>query len=139
LLLFLAGTKKNLRLPAGTRRLHLTGGIVLGVWLFVGYAFQTFSLLYTTSAKSGFLTGLSVALVPILAYFILRQKPSRQAIAGVILAVCGLYLLAFRDLNSVNIGDLLALICAFGFGLQIVYTGKYSSRTSVFHLVLIQF
>jgi drug/metabolite transporter (DMT)-like permease len=74
----------------------------------------------------------------LLAFFILRQKPSRQAVIGVILAVCGLYLLAFRDLNSVNIGDLLALICAFGFGLQIVYTGKYSSRTSVFHLVLIQ-
>lgn len=139
LFIFLAGTRKNLKLPAGTWRTHLAGGILLGILLFIGYAFQTFSLLYTTSAKSGFLTGLSVALVPILAYFILRQKPSRQAVAGVALAVFGLYLLAFRDLNSVNIGDLLAFICAFGFGLQIVYTGKYSSRTSVFHLVLIQF
>ena len=140
LLLFLACTgKNNLRLPAGSRRRHLAGGMVLGFWLFVGYAFQTFSLLYTTSAKSGFLTGLSVALVPVLAYFILRQKPSRQAIIGVLLAVCGLYLLAFRDLSAVNIGDLMAFICAFGFGLQIVYTGKYSPRSSVFHLVLIQF
>ncbi len=138
ILLLLPGMKKKEKLTAKEWRIAIGGGILLGVFLFIGYAFQTFSLLFTTSAKAGFLTGLSVALVPLLAFFVLRQKPSLQAVIGVVLAVCGLYLLAFRDLNSINIGDLLAVVCAFGFGLQIVYTGKYSSRTSVFHLVLIQ-
>lgn len=43
----------------------LKSGCFLGLFLFLGYAFQTFSLLYTTSGKSGFLTGMSVAMVPI--------------------------------------------------------------------------
>ena len=34
-------------------------GIVLGILLFGGYAFQTYGLLYTTSSNAGFITGLS--------------------------------------------------------------------------------
>ncbi|MDQ0201202.1 drug/metabolite transporter (DMT)-like permease [Neobacillus ginsengisoli] len=117
---------------------QLKVGSFLGLLLFFGYALQTFSLLHTTPGKSGFLTGLAVALVPIISYFILRQKPTYQGIIGVILAVYGLYLLAFTGVTTINLGDLFALLCSFAFGLQLVYTGKYSSQTSVLYLVLAQ-
>jgi drug/metabolite transporter (DMT)-like permease len=120
------------------QRTQLIGGFVLGVWLFLGYALQTFSLLYTTSGKAGFLTGLSVTLVPLLAWPILRVKPTRIAIIGVLLATIGLYLLAFVDLSKLNPGDLLAFLCAIAFALQVVYTGKYSTQEAVQQLVVIQ-
>ncbi len=130
--------KQDAHVPESMRQRMIWAGIVLGIWLFAGYALQTFSLLYTTSGKSGFLTGMSVALVPLLAFVILRTRPTLRALLGVGLAVVGLYLLAFVDLGSVNRGDLLAFLCAVAFGLQIVYTGRFSTQTSVLPLVVVQ-
>ncbi|MDR7000149.1 DMT family transporter [Neobacillus niacini] len=135
--LFLFFTQKE-KFSFKTLFTQLKIGSFLGLLLFLGYALQTFSLLHTTPGKSGFLTGLAVALVPIISYFILRQKPTFQGMVGVVLAVLGLYLLAFSGMTGVNIGDLLALLCSFAFGLQIVYTGKFASKTSVLYLVLSQ-
>ncbi|GCE28496.1 membrane protein [Dictyobacter alpinus] len=114
------------------------GGIVIGSFLFMGYALQTFSLLYTTSGKSGFLTGLSVTLVPLLSWLVLRSRPTRTALIGVGCATVGLYLLAFVDIRSINPGDILAFLCAIGFGLQIVYTGKFSTGTSASQIAILQ-
>jgi drug/metabolite transporter (DMT)-like permease len=120
---------ESLRNPSGR------GGIWLGVWLFLGYALQTYSLIYTTSGKSGFLTGISVALIPLLSFFILGIKPAKSALAGTGLAVAGLYLLAFTQWNSINRGDILAFLCAISFGLQIVFTAKFVSHSNTLALV----
>ncbi|SEN35062.1 DMT family transporter [Lihuaxuella thermophila] len=125
-------------LSAEARRQNRIGGFVLGLFLFLGYAFQTFSLLYTTSGKSGFLTGVSVALVPVLSFLILGIRVRFVSVLGVLLAVSGLYLLAFADFSVINRGDVLAFFCAIFFGLQIVFTAKFSGTRSVFHLVTIQ-
>ncbi|WP_124727118.1 DMT family transporter [Staphylospora marina] len=114
---------------------ELRYGVILGILLFGGYAFQTFSLLYTTSGKSGFLTGVSVALVPIFAYFVTKSRISLQAATGALCALIGLYLLAFADFGSVNIGDVLAFLCSVFFAFQIIYTGQFSGRCSLLHLV----
>lgn len=117
---------------------NYTSGVLLGMLLFMGYALQTFSLLYTTSGKSGFLTGLNVTIVPLLAWPILHTRPTRNALIGITLATLGLYLLAFAGFNTLNPGDVLAFFCAIAFALQIVYTGKYSTQTMLRHLVIAQ-
>jgi drug/metabolite transporter (DMT)-like permease len=126
------------KLTAATFQQHLKAGFVLGLYTFLGYALQTFSLLYTTSGKTGFLTGLNVAIVPIISLFILRTRIKPSSIFGVACAVIGLYLLAFTDFTAINYGDLLAFACAILFALQIVYAGKYAPQSSLFHLVTIQ-
>ncbi len=138
LLLPFTRREQNKLLPPFTWRALIQAGVWLGIWLFLGYALQTFSLLYTTPGKSGFLTGMSVALVPILALIILRTRPTVPALLGVGLAIIGLYLLAFVNLSSINRGDLLAFLCAIAFGLQIVYTGKFSAYASAQRLVVMQ-
>src|SRR5699024_5546968 len=117
---------------------YLSAGIFLGLWLFVGFAFQTFSLLYTTSGKSGFLTGLSVALIPVFSFFISGIRPVINAWVGVLLAVAGLYLLALADFSQVNLGDILATICAVGFAFQVAYTAKYAPWAEAMPLVTVQ-
>ncbi|MBT2641974.1 MULTISPECIES: DMT family transporter [unclassified Bacillus (in: firmicutes)] len=116
----------------------ILSGIMLGFWLFIGYAFQTLGLLYTTSSKAGFITGLSVVLVPLLMLGILKQRPSLNSIAGVSAATAGLYLLTMSDVSSLNIGDGFVLICAAGFALHIVFTGKFSSSYPTLLLTMVQ-
>lgn len=122
-------------------------GSVLALWLFVGYAFQTIGLIYTTSSKAGFITGLSVVLVPIFTFLVLRIRPKIPAIIGVVLASFGLFFLAFGDQIStgtitetlnVNTGDLLVFFCTIGFAMQIVYTGKYASHHNVLLLTVLE-
>ncbi|MFQ6059314.1 MAG: EamA family transporter, partial [Anaerolineae bacterium] len=51
------------RLRALGRR-GLLAGALIGVFLTAGYGFQTAGLQYTTASKAGFITGLSVVIVP---------------------------------------------------------------------------
>ncbi|MBS4220340.1 DMT family transporter [Bacillus sp. FJAT-49711] len=116
----------------------LVSGFILGIWLFLGYAFQTMGLLYTSSSKAGFITGLSVVLVPLFSFFILKFKPGLNAIIGVSVATIGLYLLTMTDSVSLNIGDGFVFLCAIAFALHIIFTGKYSKKYPSLLLTLIQ-
>jgi drug/metabolite transporter (DMT)-like permease len=116
----------------------MKAGIKIGIWLFAGYAFQTFGLMYTTSSKAGFITGLSVVLVPLFSFWLLRQKIRKQTIAGVCIATVGLSLISFNKAESVNWGDLLVLLCAFSFAMHIVTVSRYASKFSAFLLGFVQ-
>ncbi|HEU68008.1 MAG TPA: EamA family transporter, partial [Candidatus Acetothermia bacterium] len=50
-------------------------GAILGLALFGGYFLQTWGLVYTTAQKSGLITGLSVVLVPVVAWAFGRRPP----------------------------------------------------------------
>lgn len=140
-----------------TRR-SLAAGAVLGLWLFGGYALQTLGLLWTTPARAGFITGLSVVLVPLFSWLILRHRPAVPAWVGAVLAAAGLYLLTgageevFRSVQAGskaglftlifggawNRGDALVLLCAVCFALQIVYTGRFAPRHDALALAVVQ-
>jgi drug/metabolite transporter (DMT)-like permease len=116
----------------------LASGIFIGFWLFLGYATQTIGLLYTTTSKAGFITGLSVVLVPLFSMFMLKQFPGRNAVIGVSIATMGLFLLTMTDVTSLNIGDGFIFICAISFALHIIFTGKFSSKYPTLLLTVIQ-
>ena len=120
-----------------SRRIVLAG-VVIGLVLAAGYAFQTFGLRYTTPAKAGFITGTSVVMVPIGAAFFLRQPVEAPAILGVILATVGLALLSLNQDLSVGFGDLLVLFCAVSFAVHILLVGRYAPRVSATWLAALQ-
>jgi len=113
-------------------------GVLLGFWLFGGYALQTVGLLYTSPSKAGFITGLSVVLVPLFSYLLLKEAITWPKLLGVLLAVGGLYLLAFSGTLSLNLGDLLVFGCAICFALQIVFTGRYAPHFAALPLAIVQ-
>lgn len=120
--LFLAGL-------SGKRLLRLNGsvlghGAVIGVFLFLGYGLQTVGLQYTTPANTGFITGLSVVIVPFLAVALLKKPPGKGAFWGVGCAGLGLFLLSVEEME-VNQGDLLVLLGAFAFAMHLILVGKY--------------
>lgn len=117
----------------------LAAGAAVGAALFLGYLFQTFGLRLTTPAKSAFITGLAVVLVPVLGAAFYRSRPRWNAWVGVLCGATGLYWLAaptgFRDVSA---GDWLTLLCAFSFAVHILLLGRFSSRVGAPVLSLMQ-
>lgn len=116
----------------------LKSGAVLGFWLFAGYAFQTFGLQYTTASKAGFITGLSIVLVPLFSVWLLRLKPKRATIAGVAAATIGLGFLSLDRVEAANIGDFLVFLCALSYAMHIIMMGKYAPRHHALPLAMYQ-
>ncbi|WP_151732957.1 DMT family transporter ['Paenibacillus yunnanensis' Narsing Rao et al. 2020] len=113
--------------------------LLLGLFLFMGYGLQTMGLLYTTTSNTGFITGLSVVLVPFLSLALLKLPISRYTWFSAGLAVAGLYLLTFTGSSlSLNLGDGLVLLCAVAFALQVAYTGVYAPRYPALPLATLQ-
>jgi len=120
----------------------LRHGVLLGGFMLAGFALQTVGLSHTTPARSGFLTGLAVLIVPFVARFLLGRAVKMASWAGVALAVAGLALLTHPFGEPVDagvrLGDLLTAGCAVAFALQIVYTSEWSPRHPVVPLTLTQ-
>ncbi|HYY69530.1 MAG TPA: DMT family transporter [Terriglobales bacterium] len=108
----------------------LRAGIWMGTLLWLGYEFQTTGLVYTTPSKSAFVTGISVALVPIFLALIWRRHTNGWTLLGVLAAFFGLYLLTVPNsalsslFASINRGDALTLGCAVTFGFHIIFMGR---------------
>jgi drug/metabolite transporter (DMT)-like permease len=113
-------------------------GSIMGLFLFGGYVFQTWGLVYTTPSKSAFLTGFSVILVPLI-MMVLGQKLGPATLLGAVLGLGGIYLLvAPSGMSGVNRGDIFTLVGATSFALHIVLVGRYTKRFSFLHLVPVQ-
>jgi drug/metabolite transporter (DMT)-like permease len=111
---------------SGGSRVAKVAPLLLGVALFAGYGFQTAGLALTTPAKAGFITGLSVVLVPMGSALLLRQAPSRAAWWGVGMATVGLALLSLNADLGVGFGDLLVMCCAVAFAVHILITARFA-------------
>jgi drug/metabolite transporter (DMT)-like permease len=97
--------------------------ILGGIFLFLGYAFQTVGLKYTTASNAAFITGLSVVIVPFLEILFMKRKLPFSSSLGAVFSTIGLWLLTGIQAVTINYGDILTLICALCFALQIITVG----------------
>jgi len=116
----------------------LLAGSAIGVFLFAGYAFQTVGLQYTTASNTGFITGLSVILVPFFSIFITRQLPNFYVLSGALLAAGGLALLTLSPNLAFQKGDVLVFFCACSFALHIIFVGRYANQHDPTLLAMVQ-
>ena len=114
-------------------------GLVTGCFLFAGFAFQTFGLRLTSPAKSGFITGLSIPAVPLVAALVYRNRPRLAELAGVVCATAGLALLTLQwESLAIGRGDFLTLLCALAFAAHIVILGHYGGAVAFEMLAVMQ-
>lgn len=113
-------------------------GTATGIFLFSGYAWQTIGLQYTTSSNAGFITGLSVVIVPALVAVTTRKLPRPSLVLGVLCALAGLAFLSLGNGLQLNNGDLMILMCALSFALQIYFVGRYAPSTNASVLTGVQ-
>ena len=110
-------------------RASVVPGIISGLFLFGGYAFQTIGLQFTTASKSAFLTSLSVPMVPFAAALVYRKAPGTFEILGLVCASVGMLLLTVPNgIGQIGKGDVLSFFCAVSFAAQIIAVGHFAGR-----------
>ncbi|MER2107060.1 MAG: DMT family transporter [Solibacillus sp.] len=114
-------------------------GAVLGAILFTAFTLQTWGLEYTTPSKNAFLTAINVIIVPIIAYLIYKRKIDRFESLAAVLAVMGIGFLSLQGSMTINIGDLLSIICAVAFAFDIFYTNVFVKTEDALALTIVQF
>jgi drug/metabolite transporter (DMT)-like permease len=100
-------------------------GIPCGIALFIATGLQQVGLLYTTAGKGGFITAMYIILVPVFGLFV-HRKPPKTALLSVVIATMGLYFISGAGMTSINLGDILMLLCAAAFAVQILLIDRFS-------------
>ncbi|MDR0498350.1 MAG: DMT family transporter, partial [Holophagales bacterium] len=113
-------------------RQSITDGLILGLILTAIFWLQVDGLRFTTTSKSGFITGLVVIFTPLVS-LLLGERFRHSHGLGAMLAFVGLFLLV-RDPSAPfggwNRGDTETLICAVLCGFHIALTSRMSRRSS---------
>jgi drug/metabolite transporter (DMT)-like permease len=125
-LLLLVFTLRRPRTP----RIH-TDAALLGLILGFGMAFQVSGQTLTTASKAAFITGLSVPLTPVIAYYRTRRAPGAANLVGIVFAASGFALLSWpKEGGPINRGDLVILGCALAWAFYIVENAERAPRHS---------
>ncbi len=103
----------------------LHGGLLAGVSYALGLWLQGLGTRYTTASNSAFITGLSIVFVHLYSALVVKKYHWTLALS-LLLSISGLYFLTIPS-TGFNIGDLLVLVGAFMWALQVIVVDKYSS------------
>jgi drug/metabolite transporter (DMT)-like permease len=95
---------------------------VIGVALLFVYIGATFGVKYTSLSNAGFLCALTVVITPILAFFILKQKPEKKLALVVVMCLVGIALLSLKDNLRPALGDIFCIMAAFAYAVDLLIT-----------------
>ena len=116
---------------------YIFPGLLMGVFLWIGYITQTIGLETTSTINSGVVTGFYIVLTPIFSKFINNKTIQRKNLIGSVSGFFGILLIALNDLDQL-FGNLFTLICATGYALHIVMVERYIKNMSISKLMFIQ-
>lgn len=117
----------------------IISGSIIGLFLFIAFAFQTFGMAYTTASKNAFLTAINVVIVPFIGFILYKRPLDKYGIISSIIAILGIGILSLEADFSINFGDFLTIICAFGFAFHIFFTGEFVKKYNPVVLTVVQF
>ena len=124
------------------KRSTLKKGLILGVVFSIAQNFQQFAFYYSTSGKIAFITAFYMFFVPLISVMFLRKKIAVLTWVSIFIGLLGLFLLCIdpKDLTNINMGDILALVCAIFYAVQIILIDKFlEDGTSGVQLSFMQF
>ena len=109
------------------RKSTLKKGLILGIVFSIAQNFQQFAFYYSTSGKIAFITAFYMFFVPLFSVIFLKKKIAVLTWLSIIIGLLGLFLLCInpQDLTNINMGDILALICAVFYAVQIMLIDKF--------------
>ncbi len=116
----------------------IKNGCIVGVFLALGFITQTFGAALTTPAKSSFITGINVVLVPFVLMSITRKLPGRKSIITAFAAFAGMAFLSLNETLVLGLGDLLTLLCALFYACHIVSIGHFANKSDTYVLASVQ-
>jgi drug/metabolite transporter (DMT)-like permease len=133
----------------GLTRRDLYFGSLAGLFLGLGYQFQTAGLAYTTASKSAFITGLIVIFVPLISTLPIARhahvsRPTLTTYLGAILAFFGLIFLTTPAnsgaalLSGLHLGEYLTLVCAVAFAAHLLTLSRAAPHVNARRLGTLQ-
>ena len=128
-----------LRRLRGLNRDILVKGGAVGLALCAANVTFVLGVAGTSVSRAGFLNNLFVLLIPLLCFLRWRERVSRWSIAGILLAMIGLWLLASGGAAGFSRGDLLSTVCALFISLHIILVSKILHHEDVYLVTLVQF
>lgn len=128
-------TFKKLKLIS---RKELKSGIIIGLFLFIGFATQSVGLKYTTAGKQGFITATNVVMVPFMYWVITKKKPDIFEFFAAMLCFVGIGVLSLDTNLTIGYGEFLTFLCAIAFAMHIVSVGYFVKEVDPFSISVIQ-
>lgn len=124
----------------GISKTTLKYGVIIGIALTLTYFGATFGVMYTSLSNAGFLCALSVVFTPILGFLVKGHKLSKKFWIGVFICTIGLGLLTLNETFKPAFGDILCIMCAFFYAvdLNITETACSKENVDVFQMAVIE-
>ncbi|MFN3826285.1 MAG: DMT family transporter [Micavibrio sp.] len=105
------------------RKIHPVWLGLLCISFVAGVILQQVGIKYTSITNAGFLTGLYVVGVPFAAWLLMKRRPGIMVLPFCFIAVLGTWLLNGASLTDFRMGDMLVILCAGSFAVQVVVIG----------------
>jgi Permeases of the drug/metabolite transporter (DMT) superfamily len=106
----------------------LKAGVIIGVFLFLGFSSQTLGLNYTTPGKQAFLTATYVVIVPLLSWAIRKRFPGMLSFLASFVCLVGMAMLTLQEGLAIGAGDTLTLVCAVFFACHILAIEHFAKK-----------
>lgn len=119
----------------------LKAGVILGIIQYFGYVFQTYGAAHTTVGKNAFFTAINVIIVPYIFWILNKKMPDIFSFSASIICMIGVGIMSLDgnlSFTHLNKGDVITIISAFFFALQVAYTGYFGRKVHPMNLVLLQ-
>ena len=116
-------------------RTTLKYSLLVGVALVFVYMGATFGVKCTSLSNSGFLCALTVIFTPIINRLVFRKRAGAKLTLVVIMCFVGIALMTLKDDFSINTenlrGDMLCLMCAVAYAVDLILTERAVSHEEV--------
>lgn len=115
-------------------------GMLIGLLLSGVYMSVTYGLMYTSVSNAGFLCAMTVIFTPIFLFFVKGERPQKKLYIVLLLCLIGIGLMTLDDNLKPRFGDILCIMCAVFYAIDLIVTDHAVHKTEVnpIHLGVIQ-
>ncbi len=104
---------------------------MIGLALALVYISVTYGVMYTSLSNAGFLCALTVIITPVLTFYIKKEAPNKKLIAVLIMCLIGIGLMTLNEQLKPALGDVLCILCAFIYAVDLMLVDKAVHKEEV--------
>ena len=119
-------------------RWQIKGGILIGVFYSLAANLQQVGLITSDAGKCGFISAFYIFFIPLISRAVLKKKVAAKIWLGAAIAVLGLFLISAGDNFDIIIGDILFILAAICFAIQITMISHYVIHSNPLLLASVQ-
>lgn len=114
-------------------------GLFLGIFLYLGFFFQTWGLDNTSPSNNALVTSGYIIMMPLIVYVMEKKSIDRKTIIAGIITMIGISFITvdFKEL-TIAFGDVLTFIGAFFYAIHIYFLGKLTKKVDLYVLMAFQ-